>query len=272
MKAWKCLIPPVFLAATLSLGSANTCRDGGSPYLPARIGIPGSALPEYVKLPCDTMIVRVGDTTRIHSSVRLHFGPQSGDANVILVKGVLIAQGTPAHPIFFSGSLVEHALGVKPGHAVWGGFQVTNTGALSLEHARLYNSAIIIQSQSENVRLENVTTVGCSHLLAPGNVFKKLDMDRTEIRSLDFASLTDKPGEPDLADESDARKNTGRSTAAKKAENNPSRLQSKWLWGGMGVAALSLGGYWYFVGQPDGGNRSPTDLDAPDEPLWPDRK
>lgn len=223
-----------FLALASGLAHANTCSDGkaDSRFLPDRIGRPESGVPEAYLLKCDTMEVAMGDTTRIYSSQKVHFGPASSEKKIILVRGTLIVEGTSSFPTLFSGSLTEFAFGLKPGKAAWGGFRVAESGALIMKHAMINNATFAIDSRSQRVTLNNVHTKGCANLVKPDNEFIKLDIAGTTITHMDFLPepvLVAQPLPVDSPNDS-----------AEKSSKKPG-YRKLLIWGGIGIAVLGGG-------------------------------
>ncbi|MEO6098596.1 MAG: hypothetical protein ABIW76_24165 [Fibrobacteria bacterium] len=246
----------LLLTIASGISHANTCADGKqeSHMLPERIGRPESGIPEAYLLKCDTMEVGVGDTTRIFSSQKVHFGPASTEKKIILVRGTLIVEGTANSPTMFAGSLTEFEFGLKPGKAAWGGFRVAETGTLILKNAMINNATFAIDSRSQNVRLEHIYTKGCLNLVKPGNEFVKLDFTGTTITSLDFSPDLPKVAEPV---EPKGEKDSSEKTEKKKNYSKPL------VWGGIGVASLGIAGVAiWLASSADGGSNKPPNPDV----------
>lgn len=253
----------LFLAG---LAKANTCSDGNpdSRYLPYRLGRPGSGVPEAVRLQCDTVEVRSGDTAYIYSGQKIHFGPGATDRNIILVNGTLIVEGTASAPTLFSGSLTEYAFGLKPGTAPWGGIRVTESGTLRMKNAILHNATFAIESRSGDVTLENLYTKGCANLVKPDNVFVKLDIAGTTITQMDFSPAVPDKAPPDSA--------LTKPEPVPEKNGSPS-ISKPLLWGGIGLAVLGISGtaLWWAVSDHGGHGNPPNPVgqDFPDNPDFP---
>lgn len=232
------------LTIASGISHANTCADGklDSHKLPERIGRAESGIPEVYLLKCDTMEVAVGDTTRIFSSQKIHFGPASTEKKIILVRGVLIVQGTANSPTLFAGSLTEFEFGLKPGKAAWGGFRIAETGTLILKNAAIHNATFAIDSRSQNVLLEHIYTKGCLNLVKPGNVFVKLDFTGTTITNLNFSPEDQTASNPAAQK---IEKNASGKTEQKKSFNKPL------VWSAIGAAALGAAGVTIWLASAD---------------------
>jgi hypothetical protein len=166
-------------------GAACSGDSASMRYLPRTIGRPNATIRTPYHMPCDTMEVKVGDTTTIYPGVMMHFGPVSHSENVILVGGVLQAFGSSEAPVYFSGTLADGDFVVKPGKGDWGGFRIEPVGQAHLQSARIFNAVPLLDSRSEWVVFEKVVTKNCLNVKGPDRKVIELEYKETRL-DLDF--------------------------------------------------------------------------------------
>ncbi len=237
---------------------ALTCEDGNSQshFLRGEIGLPGSSISQPYLLPCDTMEIHSGDTCFIHPGVKLHFDKIFDGKNVVLVQGVLIAEGSETNPVYFSGSLEEYALGLRPGPVRWGGIRIGETGSLRFRNVRLFNADTVIVTHSKSVTLEHVFVKGCLRMQAATGAALTLGYDGEDVEAQNGEFAAD---------------SASTVTAASGATGHP-MWKSPWLWGGVGAGmVLAGGGVWWMLSASGSGAgvSPPTPLLFADDPTLP---
>ncbi len=159
--------------------------------MPKSFGRPTSSMVENNFLPCDTMIVQKGDTTRIYAGQRLAFAADKRERNrIIFVLGTLIATGSPMGQVDFAGTLEEYPFGLRPSKTRWEGIEVEKDGELHLENTSIFSASVPVKSASEKVTFKNVS-LRDGQLLASPTEFIQLNLD-TEIKELSFAKKNSK--------------------------------------------------------------------------------
>ncbi len=227
-----------FSLAVLLLGGnsfAGSCKgtDAWKQYMLPAYGRPHSNLKDPILLPCDTMIVRAGDTSTINPGVMLHFGPNATEKNIILVQGTLLAIGSQEIAIYLSGSISEGDFGIVPGIGPWGGIRVSETGALHFKRVRLYHAIPALESKSEDVTFKQVVMQGCMNIVDPKGQLMEINLREEKIDSLDFHTSVVKAPVAEAG--------------TKKSKVSKSKIGVPVLWSLAAAGVLATGGglFWY---------------------------
>jgi len=228
--------------------------------LPRVIGRPYSTLRTPYRMPCDTMIVPIGDTCTIYPGTMMHFGSTSKQANRIHVLGRLEVLGSEEAPVTFSGTLSDGDFGLKPGTGNWGGFLVDGVGEISMRNARIFKASPIMNSQSDRVSFSKVLLKQSLDLVGPNGRYFPVDFKETKIDTLDF-SVSTSTVEPQ--------------TQAKDSSSVPAVASSRsgrLAWSLIGGGAVLVGGglWWYMNNHETGSSKNPTDeVHYPARPGFP---
>ena len=249
------------LGAAASAWGAGRCLGDSARYriLPKSIGKTGQAAQAPYALPCDSMIVPAGQTTRIHGATMLHFGPNPPAASKIVVKGELLIEGKSGHPAYLSGSVAATEFGFVPGIHAWDGIQVDSGAALRISHARIFNAPTALVLLGKNVVLEDCYFRGTSGLVLPDtNVL--LDPRGQNLEVLDLRdgrpTVLAKPAAPPAGPGPD-----------KKQAYAGSGTKAAWITaGGVGLLAASGIAWWALQPSPGKNPSKPTSDDG-FEPL-----
>ena len=244
----------LFVLCFVHLGFSS-CQSGDTQkqYMLPNYGRPYSGVKEPIRLPCDTMIVRAGDTTTLNSGVMLHFGPTSSEKNVIIVRGTLLALGSQEAAVYLTGTVTAGDFGYVPAKGPWGGIRVDSGGSLNFKRVRMFEAIPALESKSENVVFKKVVLQGCMNIVDPTG--KRIDINANEesIDSLNFASHFDAVPSASLP-------------VTAKSENNERGIKP-WVWPvAAGLLLLSGGALWYIESQKD----SPTPPPSVNTSLFPD--
>lgn len=231
--------------------------DGDSAHyriMPKELGKPGQSTPAPYPLPCDSMVVPAGQTTRIHGAAMIHFGAAPASSGKITVKGELIVEGKPGNPVYLSGSVASTEFGFVPGPHSWGGLEVDSGAVLRMNHVRMFNAPTALILFSKNAILQDCYFRGVSGVVLPdtslfldpqGQTVAMLDLRTGNAAGLAQAPVTARSGAP---------RSPGKRTALLAA-------------GGAGIAALVLGAGWLaYSGTEEEGKPAPSkapDIDGP---------
>jgi hypothetical protein len=249
------------LAAVLSLCAAlqgayasGKCEGDSARYriMPKSIGRPEQASPTPYPMPCDSMVVPPGQTTRIYGSAMIHFGADPATSGKITVKGDLIVEGRKGSPVYLSGSVASTEFGFVPGPHSWDGLELDSGASLRMSHVRMFNAPTALVLFSRNAILQDCYFRGVSGLVLPDTSLflnpQGQNVDALDLRTGNAAHLAKTPA-PD-----------------RKAEPRPSGKRTAALAaGGVGIAALILGAGWLAL-NATGEDAKPApeqDLDPP---------
>lgn len=240
---------PVLLAHHVV--TANTCLSdsdqsiaGDLSTLPKTIGNPKATIAKTpFQMGCDTMYVKVGDTTTIYQGSLLHFPPDQFKNRIIKVQGVLKLLGDAGLPVFMAGSRKESAVGIIPGDERWGGIHLDTSGALLIRHTDIVNADTALYLRTMRYALQEARFQRCGVYVLPDRSIKVLD-DKEYLNRPDTAGIF----------------------APKKQRAAYSK--APWIWGGAGVAVI--GGIVVGVILNSSGNGDKTNPINPGMPIAPD--
>jgi hypothetical protein len=264
------LAPPfaVRIAAALLLSAgchgahASGNCDGDSAHfriLPRELGKPGQTVPTPYALPCDSMVVPAGQTTRILGATMIHFGADPSASGKITVKGELIVEGKPGNPVYLSGSVASTEFGFVPGPHSWGGLEVDSGASLRMNHVRMFNAPTALVLFSKNAILQDCYFRGVSGVVLPDTSLF-LDPQGQTVATLDLRNGK----APGLAKAPAAPRGGGSRSSAK----HTALIAA----GGAGIAALLLGAGWLALNATDDGGTpaSPPAMRFDDPPPLPE--
>jgi hypothetical protein len=167
----------------LPLGAlANECIQdtslsplGLESNLPRYVGsLKADAMRPYPAL-CDTMYVRIGDTSTIYGGTLYHFSNPRFRNRELLVQGHLQLAGSPALSVSLAGSMNDTGLVLMAGSERWGGIKVMPGGSLDASHVLLTRADTVLDLQSQNVSLYKVRQKNCKIWIDTGRVLRALD-------------------------------------------------------------------------------------------------
>jgi hypothetical protein len=208
-------------------------------YMPKEIGDALLPTPDGYAFTCDTVVVREGDTARVHPANRLYFGKAPTPQSIIWVKGVLKLEGTAKHPIVVAGNVRSSATEMlAPTDEEWGGIRVAKSGKLYLKHVRFHGSAIPIASLSTQVFFDSVYFEDGISILGPEGYQLKLASKGAHLAKTDLPTLLAASNQPVQSTSPRPRPRQGARDTVKTAPK--SRLKY-WVWGGLGLG-LAAGG------------------------------
>lgn len=236
----------LILLANLSIPAQVGQCSGDSEslrYLPSLLGKKYTRIRTPHFFPCDTMVVRQGDTSYIYSGAQLAWNAASTKNRLIHVKGTLIIEGWEEEPVTIAGTLEEFAFGHKAGPGQWDGFLVEADGELRLNWVRLYNTPLAIVSHSEKVSLKKVHVREVQGLIGP-HTNLRIDNREADIEFMDFKKMESQQDVLTLVPDS---------IPAKKDSATVSETNSHLpLWSLLGSGVLAAGGLiWYFSAGPE---------------------
>jgi hypothetical protein len=250
----KAFATALLLAGAFQGASASGKCEGDSALyriMPKAIGRPDQAAPAPYPMPCDSMVVPPGQTTRIYGSAMVHFGKAPAAAGKITVKGELIVEGKAGNPVYLSGSVASTEFGFVPGPHSWGGLEIDSGASLRMNHVRMFNAPTALVLFSKNVVLQDCYFKGVSGLVLPDTSLflnpQGQNVEMLDLRSGKPAVLAKGP-EP-----------------VRKGDSGTSGKRTVWLAaGGVGIAAIALGAGWLAFNGPDGSGKT---VNPPEEPL-----
>jgi hypothetical protein len=252
----------LILGALQGAFAAGKCDGDSAQYriMPKTLGRPEQTSPTPYPLPCDSMVVPPGQTTRIYGATMIHFGAAPSSAGKITVKGELIVEGKPGSPVYLSGSIASTEFGFVPGPHSWGGLEVDSGASLRMNHVRMFNAPTALVLFSKNAVLQDCYFRGVSGLVLPDTSLflnpEGQSVAMLDLRSGKTAGLAKAPSGGGKGDSHSSGKHTALIAA-----------------GGVGIAALVLGAGWLtFNASANDGEKTvsnpETQLDAPpDMPL-----
>ncbi|HLP42726.1 MAG TPA: hypothetical protein VK465_14550 [Fibrobacteria bacterium] len=266
--------------SAVSVHGAGKCAGDSARYriMPPVIGRPGATARSPYDLPCDSMVVPLGQTTTIHGLSVVNFGPGSRAGGKIVVKGKLVIEGKPGNPAYLAGSIAPNTIGFAPGNRPWYGITADSGAVLRISHARFYNASAGMTLSSRDVILKNCFFKGTSALTLPdttlplnpvGQSLSSLDLREgwlsifsggSAAKSMDEPEEdpSDQPAAVPVPEEVSVPKAvpTPVSKAPSEARSNPearkgypeqgARAGKGWTWlaGGAGILAVSAIVWW----------------------------
>lgn len=243
----------LFFAAPLRAGQClgDSLRFRSLGY---EVGIPNAKSITPVQMPCDTMVVEAGKITEIFPGTLLHFGDDAHFACVILVRGQLVAKGTPTKPIYLAGNAVKTSLGIVHGNAKWGGLQIDSLGSLNFRHVRMMNASTALTFMGKESQLDSVFFSGCFGLILPGGRNYVLDPQGSYFSEFDITRPPPKPSPLPILTAAPP------STAIQKDSAGHAPL---WAWGAAAGVVLAGGAGAYVWWENQDGGSTPF-VDKPD--------
>lgn len=230
----------LFSAAVPGASASGKCDGDSAIYriMPKALGKPGQVSPAPYALPCDSMVVPSGQTTRIYGATMIHFGMAPASSGKITVKGDLIVEGQAGNPVYLSGSVTSTEFGFVPGPHSWGGLELDSGASLRMNHVRMFNAPTALVLFSQNVILEDSYFRGVSGVVLPdtslfldpqGQTIAKLDL--RSGKAVGMSGGAESGQNPGSSHPSGSGGRSGKRTAIVAA-------------GGVGIAAILLGAGW----------------------------
>lgn len=164
------------------------CADNRDFYqsLPTVIGREDQTTQFGFQLKCDTVFVRKGVTTVIHSGAMLYFTKPSLNS-IIKVEGTLVIKGAKTSYVYLSGSLDSNMTGGRqPGGRQWGGIEVAEGGRLEMEFAGVMRAPTPITAFSPKVHIVNCFFKGSSGIILPDGNLMPLEISWHAINDLNL--------------------------------------------------------------------------------------
>lgn len=227
----------ILIALFTSWSWGGECAGDSAVYrtLPKEIGRENEIFKTPYTLPCDSMVVRAGDTTLIHGNTLVHFGSDPSTSSRIHVHGRLVILGDANRPVYFSATVrLSESGGYIPGNQVWDGIEVAETGQIESRHARFFSAPTSILSRSRNVFMESSYFRGSSGLIFPDtNVY--LATQGTTLQLLDLrSSRPEITGRPDAVPQNTLTDKQAHSTAGVSVKG-----RSRWIYYSLGVISVA---------------------------------
>ncbi|HLP41811.1 MAG TPA: hypothetical protein VK465_09920 [Fibrobacteria bacterium] len=203
--------------------------------LPREIGRENEIFKTPFTLPCDSMVVPVGDTTLIHGNTLVHFGSDPSPSSRIHVHGRLVIHGDTNRPVYFSASVrLSESGGYIPGNRIWDGIEVAETGQIESRHARFFHAPTSILSRSRNVFMESSYFRGSSGLILP-DTSVRLATQGAVLKVLDLRS-----SRPEITGHLDAMpQNKLTDKQAHSTAEVSTKSQSRWIYYSLGVISVA---------------------------------
>ncbi len=228
-------------------------RADSQRFLHEDIGNPHVA--EYTphSLTCDTVVIREGDTVRVFPAARIYFGSPAGQQSILLVKGVLVVEGTSKNPVYLAGNMQANSFDMLvPNHELWGGIRVSTTGTVVVKHARVFGAPILISSESERVKLDSVYVEDANYMIGPAGKQWKLNPAGTKLFGTSFSNGVS--GSSHAVGHVSQEKNAPQNF--KPEVSSSTQHWRPWAYG-LGAGALVAGmgaGLWFTLQNSNGGN------------------
>lgn len=256
------------LALALPFAGQAGCLENNDVHrrMPREIGDALLPSPDGYAFTCDTILVREGDTARVHAANRLYFGKTPTPQSIIWVKGVLLLEGTAKNPIILAGNVRSSSTEMlAPTDEEWGGIRVAKSGKLVMKHVHFHGAAIPIATLSDQVSFESVRFENGISILGPEGYQMKLAARGAYLEKAHMRDLLASSKQPATAlgpkPVASPRKN-GETVRA----GSESRLKY-WVWGGVGLGILAGGATVAALYWPDGSKEpNPESASSPRYP------